>query len=163
MCSKCKINIDISGFHKNRNNRDGHSTVCKGCSKSYKKSCNKRTDPEYKLRRRLSKWLNGYKKGLYSSLYFIDYTVEELRQHLEQQFDENMSWDNYGSYWHIDHIIPISLFDLVNDEQKRNCLCLENLRPLERIQNISKGNKVLKEYIVLARKLEPSLWNGVVV
>jgi hypothetical protein len=73
----------------------------------------------------------------------VGYTLKDLVEHLEKQFDENMSWDNYGSYWHIDHIKPKSLFvfESIEDEQFKECWGLNNLRPLEAKENIRKSNK----------------------
>ena len=49
-----------------------------------------------------------------------------------------MSWDNYG-VWEIDHIIPISAFDLFNTPP--NIInALDNLQPLWKIENINKSN-----------------------
>jgi hypothetical protein len=61
-----------------------------------------------------------------------------------------MNWDNYGKYeegklkWHIDHIIPHSSFEYtsMNDESFKKCWSLENLRPLEAVENIKKSNKM---------------------
>jgi len=60
-----------------------------------------------------------------------------------------MNWKNYGSYWHIDHIIPQSVYQFVNLKTKKEnldeiqkCWSLRNLRPLEKIENIKKGNKL---------------------
>lgn len=54
-----------------------------------------------------------------------------------------MNWDNYGSYWHIDHIKPISLFkyETAEDPEFKKCWALDNLQPLEKIANLKKGNK----------------------
>jgi len=41
-----------------------------------------------------------------SILDYLSYSMQELKQHLENNFDDKMSWDNYGDYWQIDHIIP---------------------------------------------------------
>ena len=49
--------------------------------------------------------------------------------HLERQFLRGMTWDNYGE-WHIDHIVPVTAFDLTNDEDLIACFALTNLRPL---------------------------------
>ena len=36
-----------------------------------------------------------------------------------------MNWDNYGPYFHIDHIIPCNVWDLTNDlELKRTSFSL---------------------------------------
>jgi len=61
--------------------------------------------------------------------------------------------DNYGKYeegkkkWNIDHIIPQSelLYKSLDDENFKKCWALENLRPLEIIENIKKGNKIIKD------------------
>jgi len=73
----------------------------------------------------------------------VVYTTEDLIKHLEKQFDENMTWGNYGSYWCIDHIKPISSFTYkdTDSDQFRECWSLRNLQPMEKIQNIKKGNK----------------------
>jgi hypothetical protein len=54
-----------------------------------------------------------------------------------------MTMENYGSYWHIDHIKPRSLFTYtsIEDEQFKKCWALSNLQPLEALENIRKGNK----------------------
>jgi hypothetical protein len=77
----------------------------------------------------------------------VGYTLQQLIEHLEKQFDEQMTWDNQGSYWHIDHIKPKSLFqysDFDNEEFKK-CWALENLQPLEGKENIRKSNKYKEE------------------
>ena len=73
----------------------------------------------------------------------VGYTLEDLIQHLESQFNDKMNWDNYGSYWHVDHIKPKSLFkfETAEDPEFRECWALANLQPLEAIVNLKKGNK----------------------
>lgn len=57
-------------------------------------------------------------------------------------FDENMSWENYGKVWHIDHIIPLSCFDLVDYDQVKIACHYSNLQPLLVEQNLKKGANV---------------------
>lgn len=90
----------------------------------------------------------------------VNYTFEDLVKHLELQFIPEMSWDNYGSYWEIDHIIPQNLFDIqsVEDEQFKICWSLANLRPLEKSLNRQRpkdGSDVSKEQAIniLGQKL----------
>lgn len=72
----------------------------------------------------------------------IGCTVVELRQHIEAQFANGMSWDNYGrNGWHIDHIRPCASFDLSDPEQQRQCFHYSNLQPLWAADNIRKGAK----------------------
>ena len=79
---------------------------------------------------------------------FLPYTIDELKQHLENQFEPWMNWDNWGigkGKWNIDHIRPDSLFDYksVEDKEFQECWALKNLRPLDAIKNIKKSNKII--------------------
>jgi hypothetical protein len=67
---------------------------------------------------------------------------DELKKHLESQFVDNMSWENYGHKgWHIDHKIPLSSAKNYDDVIK---LChYSNLQPLWCKENYKKGKKVL--------------------
>lgn len=110
----------------------------------------KKNDPSFKLRIGVSGAVcqalksNTSKKNGNSILKYLPYSMIELKSHLESQFDSNMSWDNHGTYWHIDHIYPQSLlpYTSMEDENFKKCWSLDNLRPLEKIQNIKKGNKL---------------------
>ncbi len=61
---------------------------------------------------------------------------------LESQFTPEMSWENYGSYWEVDHKLPLARFDLTNLEQQRLAFHFENLQPLEKTENRKKSDKV---------------------
>lgn len=63
----------------------------------------------------------------------------ELRIHLENQFKDGMSWDNYGD-WHVDHIIPLASAR-TKDELIKLCH-YSNLQPLWAFDNLSKGAKM---------------------
>ena len=75
----------------------------------------------------------------------LPYSPQDLIEHLESQFDENMNWENYGSYWEIDHIYPQSLlpYNSLQHENFTKCWALSNLQPLELSENRSKSNKVI--------------------
>ena len=79
----------------------------------------------------------------------LGFTLKDLMEHLEKQFDEKMTWRNYGSYWWIDHIRPISSFrfDSYEDKDFKKCWALNNLCPLEAKENIRKGNKIIESLI----------------
>ena len=109
----------------------------------------KARDPLYKL-------ISNFRTAIYQVLkesnvvknehYFdvLPYSQEELIQHLENQFTDDLTWDNYGE-WHVDHIIPISSFNIqeMGDEEFIKCWSLENLQPLWGEENIRKSNSVL--------------------
>ena len=111
--------------------------------KSHKKSLLK---PEYKiirsLRRRMLFVLHGKRKAD-SSISLIGCTGEQLKLHLESQFQKGMTWDNYGHKgWHIDHIKPCSSFDLTDPEQQKVCFHYTNLQPLWALDNLIKSDKI---------------------
>ena len=109
----------------------------------------KDTDPLYKL-------ISNFRTAIYQVLkesnveknghYFdiLGYTPEELINHLEKQFTEGMTWDNYGEF-HVDHKLPISSFNIkeIGDEEFMKCWSLDNLQPMWGEENIRKSNKVL--------------------
>lgn len=101
----------------------------------------KLNDPKYKLienlRRRTKEYLKDRKN---KTIDLIGCSPTELKEHLEKQFKEGMSWDNYGFYgWHIDHIIPLSSADS-NEELYKLCH-YTNLQPLWAKDNLTKSDK----------------------
>ena len=69
-------------------------------------------------------------------------SVIDLKKHLEAQFQLGMTWDNYGlKGWHIDHIRPLSSFDLGNISDLKKACHYSNLQPLWAKENLKKGNK----------------------
>lgn len=70
-------------------------------------------------------------------------SIEQLKEHIEKQFQLNMTWDNYGQ-WHIDHIIPCSSFDLTKEDEQKKCFHYTNLQPLWAKDNLKKSNKILE-------------------
>jgi len=78
------------------------------------------------------------KKG--SAIENLGCTMSELIVYLENQFQQGMSWENYGK-WHIDHVRPLSGFDLSDPEQVKNACHYSNLQPLWAADNMSKGNR----------------------
>ena len=107
----------------------------------------KARDPLYKL-------ISNFRTAIYTVLkesnvdkyghYFdiLQYTPDELINHLELQFKDDMSWDNYG-IWHVDHKLPITHFNIqeMGDEEFMRCWSLDNLQPMWGIENIRKSNK----------------------
>jgi len=66
-----------------------------------------------------------------------------LIAHLESKFQEGMSWENYGKNgWHLDHIIPLSAFDLTDPEQLKIACHYTNIQPLWARDNLVKSNKI---------------------
>ena len=100
----------------------------------------RRKDNIYRLSCNISKAINyalhGIKAGRHWEL-LVSYNLQNIKEHLESQFTPEMSWDNYGSYWEIDHIIPQNLFNITDENclDFKICWSLINLRPLSVTEN----------------------------
>jgi len=78
----------------------------------------------------------------------VSFSFDDLKNHLEKNFKPEMTWDNYGTFWHIDHKIPVAAFNFEKpkDIDFKRCWALKNLQPLEAAQNMSKGARVQKPF-----------------
>lgn len=136
-----KFHEDNPGYGKEWERRNPDKVIARR-ARAYAK---KKNSPEWKV-------ANTIKVGIYKSLKdqkagrkwesLVGYTVDELIAHLEKCFLPGMSWGNYGNDgWHIDHIIPRSVFNYEKPEDIdfQKCWALSNLRPLWAADNIRKG------------------------
>jgi len=84
---------------------------------------------------------------------YIGCSAEQLKKHLEDQFSEGMTWDNYGT-WHVDHKTPTSR---ASTEEELMKLChYTNLQPLWEKDNLCKGKLTAEEWDVKKEKIENS-------
>lgn len=162
VCSMCKHKKPTTDFYKDCTRLDGFSTNCKFCKKEYqkiyyknynKKNRQKRNDyfnQKYKndtnfrlihnLRSRLRQALKSQKASKNTkTVKLLGCSIEEFKQYLKSKFKPGMTFKNYGK-WHIDHIKPLSKFDL-NKDVKLVCH-YTNLQPLWAKDNLSKNNKM---------------------
>ena len=77
---------------------------------------------------------------------YIGCSIHFLQKWIEFQFQENMTWENYGQ-WHLDHVKPCSSYNLSVTEQINECFCWKNIQPLWQIDNLKKSNKIDIQYI----------------
>lgn len=112
------------------------------------------SDPNFRfrknLRERIRVALSGECKAA-RTLELIGCSFEALRGHLEKQFQKgksiegkfypDMTWENRGTVWHVDHIKPCASFDLADPVQQKLCFHYSNLQPLFAPENLSKGDK----------------------
>jgi hypothetical protein len=93
------------------------------------------------LRTRLNKFIK--KKNKSKNLQTIlGCSYDDLRIHLEKKFYSIITWDNYGSIWCIDHIIPLA--SAKNQEEIEKLNHYTNLQPLLIEDNLRKGKKLLQ-------------------
>jgi hypothetical protein len=158
ICKKCdeekELNKDNFHFVKGK---DILSGTCKACwNKRQRKRIH--STAANKLRHRVSKTINralrraeGSKKGN-SIIKYLPYSIAQLKEHLESQFEAGMSWENWGfgeDCWHIDHIYPHSKlpYDTMEHPNFQKAWSLSNLRPLWQTENLAKSDKIIKELI----------------
>jgi len=72
---------------------------------------------------------------------YLGCSIGDYMNYLESMFDENMTWENQGEYWEIDHIRPIASFDLNNEDELYSCFHYTNTQPMEALENRLKSDK----------------------
>ena len=78
----------------------------------------------------------------------LGYTPYELKVHIEALFHNDMTWDNHGKVWEIDHVVPINWFvtnkHLFKDDEElcRAANSLTNIQPLFKEDNRTKGKSI---------------------
>lgn len=136
--------------------REYHKLWTKNNIEKVRNSRNKRklkvySTPKGHLSQRMSssigKALKGNKSGRHWET-LVNYTVEDLKKHLERLFLPGMTWENYGPVWHIDHKIPVKAhnFEKPEDRDFGRCWALKNLQPLWAMENCLKQDKIEKHF-----------------
>jgi len=126
--NKEKINKQTSKYQRNRRKTDINFRITNN------------------LRRRIGQALKINSKSK-RTIELLGCSIEQLKQHLEEQFVEGMNWDNYGGGWNgkkewvIDHIKPCVLFDLSKPEEQLKCFNYTNLQPMWAEDNLRKSDK----------------------
>lgn len=167
VCVNCKNPKSLSKFPKRKDTKTGYRNTCKECKKEqmntyYQNTYNevrrnkKKNDPTYKLiaNHRLYLYKCVKKNKLVKSNKSVEYLgceIPFLKEWLEYQFDDKMNWENYGSYWTIDHILPLSLFDFSIKLNEKIAFNWTNLQPLT--DNFSKSNKIrINDFVESTKK-----------
>lgn len=134
--------------NKNKKYREKNAESIRLQHKNYER-CKAKTDPLFRMmkslrtRHRLALKSQGATKDITSKELF-GASKEEVWKHLESQFKEGMTRENHGfKGWHIDHIKPMSSFDLSNPEQLKECCHYTNLQPLWWWENLKKSDKIV--------------------
>jgi hypothetical protein len=105
-----------------------------------------------------SRIFKSLKRGTKGSRHWeslVDFTVDQLKAHLEKLFKPGWTWENYGTVWQIDHKTPIAVFNYERPEDLdfRICWSLKNLQPMDATENRIKGDRIDKPF-------QPSLAMG---
>lgn len=175
-CRKCKQTLPVNMFSINVASSDKRSYVCKECTpkpkwktpetiQQYRKNYQLKNPDKIKAKHKkqgqqlhrklrlsqnarikhaLQNFVNGKKTK--NTVQYIGCDIQFLKQWLEFQFTDGMSFDNYGE-WHIDHVKPCCAFDLSKQEDIEQCFNWKNLQPLWKKDNMHKSGKVCNEII----------------
>lgn len=153
-CNKCNEWKELENFPK-RSTEHGYRHECKDCkridlNKYYKETYNKirrdkkKTDIQFRIlsnhRTYIYKCLTKFKNKRGSSISYIGCDLQTLKEWIEFQFEDDMNWDNYGKIWSLDHVLPLSRFDLTDSKCQLIAFNWKNLRPLK--DNFVKGNNI---------------------
>ena len=120
-----------------KNNRNKHNEYVKN---------KKLNDPIYRLsvivRNRIRTFIKSKNITKNNPTFnIVGCTPEFLKEHIEKQFKEGMSWELMGKHIHIDHIIPLS--SAKTEEEIYNLCHYTNLQPLWAEDNLRKSDKIL--------------------
>ena len=100
------------------------------------------TNINYRIKKSLAARLRVVMFKNDNTMNYIGCNIQYLREWFEFNFTKEMNWENYGTYWSVDHIIPVSKFDLTNEEEKVKCWNWSNLIPVTIKFNSSKKSKI---------------------
>ena len=106
-----------------------------------------KSDINFKIAARLSSSLNKILKKENVSknnktLKLLGIKIKYFRKYLEHRFKPEMTWENHGKVWHLDHIIPVSAIDLSKDENLKFAFHYRNFQPMFAKDNIKKSNNI---------------------
>jgi hypothetical protein len=126
ICKYCKEVKPKTRFRHNR-------LKCKDCE---------RDDPEYTLQKATRSRIHSCLFKNKSTCEYLGCSRNEYIKWLTNN-DKGYTLENYGDMWHIDHVIPLSRFNLKNEEEILLAFNWRNTMPLAAKENLSKNNKIL--------------------
>lgn len=102
------------------------------------------SEPEFRIKKsvgsRIYQLLRKNKSTKFNkSVKYLGCPIKEYREFLENQFLPEMTWDNHGKIWEIDHIIPCDSFDLIIEEEQLKCFHYSNTQPLFKTTEIAES------------------------
>ena len=104
----------------------------------------KLVDQKFKLSHDIHVKICDFIKKKLASAYIVDILdcdYDFFVAWLTYQFTDEMTIDNYGKYWQVDHVIPCSLYDITDKDELHKCFNWSNCQPLKSIKNSEKVNK----------------------
>ena len=112
------------------------------------------TNMNYRIKKSLAARLRNVLVKNDSTMNYIGCNIQYLREWFDYNFTSEMNWDNYASYWSIDHIIPTCKFDLTLEDEKFKCCNWSNLMPVTIKYNSSKKEIDMNQINFIVNKIE---------
>ena len=112
------------------------------------------TNMNYRIKKSLAARLRTVLDKQTSTMNYIGCNIQYLREWFEYNFTSEMNWDNYASFWSIDHIIPVCNFDLTLEDEKFKCWNWSNLMPVTIKYNSSKKKIDINQVKYIAEQLK---------
>lgn len=157
ICKQCRVLIEGERAKQSRPSRNISNKTWKESNKEAVRKYNKerarlkrQTDIQYKLCSAVSGRTRSILAAKDASRHVILFGCNSLllKQWLTFQFDETMNWDNYSEFWQVDHVIPLTAFDMRYRSQQLLACHWTNVRPLEGNENRLKSNHLQLDVIL---------------
>ncbi len=149
-CEMCNENKPLKYF--SRLKKFYKKKICKTCypkflSKQKNEWCRneRNTNMNYRIKKSIAARLRNVLNKTDSTMNYIGCNIQYLREWFEFNFTSDMNWENYGTYWSIDHVIPVCKFDLTNETEKLQCWNWSNMVPVHVKFNSAKHNIDLQQ------------------
>jgi hypothetical protein len=158
-CEKCQEEKTLNKFSKLK--KFYKKKICISCypkflSEQKTEWCKKEhnTNMNYRIKKSLAARLRTVLVKEDSTMNYIGCNIQYIREWFEYNFTNEMNWDNYGSYWSIDHIIPVCKFNLLLEDEKYKCWNWSNMIPVTIKYNSSKKVLDMEQINSILIKLE---------
>jgi hypothetical protein len=164
MCSTCRVEKDLNEYASDRSSDDGKDHRCRPCHREYCRqwSINNRAhrknyrvnqyaaNPQHRIKSSmLNRLKNFIRRGTYTArtAELIGCTYQVMLDWVSFNFEEDMSFTNYGTLWNFDFVIPFAAFDLTNEDELRAAMHYSNIKPCIRDMNYRISSAILPFFI----------------
>ena len=184
ICKPCKNKSEREGKNERKNKKNTILIKCDKCLKEfvtkteiykkkyYKKNICQECFPvfekehclttqkkglNYRIKKSLAWKLRHVTEKTDTTMNYIGCNIQYVREWIEYNFTEEMNWDNYETFWSIDHVIPICKFDLTLEDEKYKCWNWSNLTPVPLLKNYqlqANNSFLVPPFISEAKKME---------
>ena len=158
-CEKCNQEKVLKDFAKLK--KFYKKKICNSCYPDFLREqktdwCKNesKTNMNYRLKKSLAARLRNVLFKSDTTMNYIGCNIQYLREWFKFNFTSEMNWDNYGSYWSIDHIIPVCKFDLTIEDEKLKCWNWTNLMPVTVKFNSSKKEIDMNQIDFILEKIQ---------